>query len=63
MNITLTFALWWALPLLVTLLSIGGILFVTRNDTGMFSAIGSLILMVPALFVSMVAWIIGAMFK
>lgn len=63
MTFTLTFAWWW-IPTAITLLCFLAVHWYSRDDnSGMFSGIATMIFMVPALFVSMRAWIIAAIFK
>ena len=55
---TVTIA-WWMIPALITVLCIGYAAIHDDGD-GYLSGLGNLILMVPALALSLVAWIIGA---
>jgi hypothetical protein len=62
MDITITLAWWWVVP---TIITVGGIIWAMCYDDGggYFSGIGNVILLVPVLFVSLIAWIIAAFFK
>lgn len=62
MILTITLG-WWVLPSVITVALCGYALCIYDDGGGRFSGIGNLMLMVPALAVSMVAWIIAAMFK
>jgi len=62
MTFTIAFAWWW-IPAIITFLSIFWALFIVKDSPGLFSGIGNIFALVPALFVSMVAWIIAAILK
>lgn len=54
--------LWWILPLLVTLVTVGAAWWFTRGDS--FAASVQLLILLPvALIVSMAAWIVGGVCK
>ena len=59
----LTIHLWWLIPLLVTVASTTWVHWMTKDDTSTWAGIGVALCLVPAMFVSMVAWIIGAICK
>lgn len=53
----------WMIPVLITVLSIGYALFIYDDGTsGYFSGIGNLLMLIPALFVSGIAWFVYAIF-
>lgn len=60
--ITLAIAAWW-IPLAITVIAICWALFVVEGGNGMFSGLANLIALVPALAISLVAWIAYAIFK
>jgi hypothetical protein len=54
--------MWWLIPLVITLASIGAALFwPMRDDIG--ATIFRAVFLLPALFVSMLAWFVGAICK
>ena len=60
MTITLS---WWMIP---TIITVGGIvlaLFIHRDEPGFFHGLGNMMLLVPVLFISMIAWIVAAVLK
>lgn len=61
MTFTLTFAWWW----IPTIITVGSLITAAWWPTGggIGGGIASLMLMIPALFVSMLAWIIAAVLK
>lgn len=60
MTITLQ---WWMLPTLITVVALAVPLFWPTERSSYMPDLSSMILTIPALFVSMVAWIIYAVFK
>lgn len=62
MTLTIAFG-WWAIPTLVTVMACGYALFGHKDGGGMFSGIGNIFLLVPALLISMVSWIIAGALK
>ncbi len=63
MTFTLTFAWWW-IPAAITVVSIGWAMFIYDDGTrGMMSGLGNLFMLIPALFVSAVAWAIVGIMK
>lgn len=63
MTFTLTYAWWW-IPAAVTLLSVGwAIWFGWSEDSGWFAGISYFFTLMPAFFVSAVAWAIGGFCK
>lgn len=61
MTFTITFAWWW-IPLAVTIIACGAAMLYDDGD-GYLSGIGNLLLLVPALAVSALAWAIAGMLK
>ena len=61
MELTITFGAW-VIPAVITLISIVWAMWPDYGD-GMLAGIGNVILLVPALFVSMLSWIVYAIFK
>ena len=57
MTITLSFGAWW-IPLIITVVSCGGAMFIPKDDWG----ITQIVLLVPALFISMISWIVWGVF-
>jgi hypothetical protein len=53
----------WIIPTIITAISCGYALFVYDDEGGLMSGIGNIILLVPALFMSMIAWILWGIFK
>lgn len=62
MMLTITLG-WWIIPSVITVASCGYALCIYDDGGGPFSGIGNLMLLVPALAVSLVAWIIAAALK
>lgn len=60
---TLLANLWWLLPSIVMLSSIGTALFMPTSITGILGVLAILPRLICALFFSMLAWAIGAIFK
>lgn len=60
MTITLT---WWMIPSIVTVSTICYALFIHNDGGGYFGDLGNIVMLVPALFVSMAAWMIAALLK
>lgn len=55
---------WWMIPSIVSIVGVWWALFwVGRNDTSLFSGLGSLLALVPVLLVSCVSWIIAGVLK
>lgn len=54
--ITITFA-GWMIPLLITFISVGYVVFIYDEGGGMFSGLMNLFLLIPALGISLIAWI------
>jgi hypothetical protein len=63
MSIQFTIQLWWAIPSLFTVASVFAAFYCTRNDNGYLGGISTLMFLIPALAVSTVAWVIGAVCK
>ena len=61
MTFTITIS-WWMIPTLITVVGVVYALFI-HKDTGMFAGIGNLLLLSPVLGVSLIAWIIAAIWK
>lgn len=59
--ITITFS-WWMLPTAITLISIIAA-FLYDDGGGYLSGITNIMLMVPALFISLISWIIFGVLK
>ncbi len=57
MDITITFGAW-LIPTIITVVSCGYAIFGHDDGGGMLSGIGNIILLVPALFISLLAWIL-----
>lgn len=61
---TVTFTLvWWHMPVAVSILAALVVMFWPDDSSGMFAGLGRLFMAVPAMFVALVAWIIGALLK
>ncbi|MDF0377667.1 hypothetical protein [Methylophilus sp. YYY-1] len=61
-TITLTFAWWW-IPTAITVIGMGWALWIiARADAGI-NGFFSLFALIPALFFSLLAWLIAAIFK
>lgn len=60
---TVTITIWWLLPLIITVLAILWAFFWPADDSGTFGGITRLLMLTPALVVSMVAWIVAAFLK
>lgn len=60
---TLTLTLtWWWIPLAITIVAV--LMALLHDDGGGFmSGIGNMLLLIPALFVSLIAWIVAALLK
>jgi hypothetical protein len=54
---------WWTIPTLITALCFGWAIFIYDDGGGMFSGMGNMFMLIPASFISMVSWIICAVFK
>jgi hypothetical protein len=57
MTITLT---WWMIPTMITILTMLAAWIFGQDNGGYLSGIGVLILLVPALLISITAWIVTA---
>ena len=62
MTFTVTFAWWW-IPLAVTVASLVYPLFIHKDGSGYMAGLGNVLLLVPALFISALAWAIAGFFK
>lgn len=62
MTLSLTVAVWW-IPLAVTALALCWALFVVKPGRGMFAGLNNIFALVPALAVSLLAWIIYGIVK
>jgi hypothetical protein len=62
MTITLNLA-WWQIPTGVTILAMLWAFFWPADDDGFLGGITRLFMCVPALFVSLIAWVIAAVVK
>lgn len=62
MSVTLTFGAWW-IPLLITIVAVGWAIFWVDDGGGWLSGLGNILALIPALFVSMVAWIVWGVVK
>lgn len=51
------------IPILITICSIGYAIFVHKDGPGYFSGLENILLLIPALFVSMISWIIWGVLK
>lgn len=60
--ITITLGIW-IIPLIITILSICWALFYVDGGEGMLSGLANLLALIPALFISLIAWIIWGIFK
>ena len=54
---------WWMMPTLITLALLFWAVFIVDGGSGMFSGLDNLIALAPACGISMIAWIIYAVFK
>lgn len=59
---TITFSAVW-IPILFTVVPIFWAIFIVKDEGGMFSGIGNVFALIPALFISMLSWIIYSFFK
>ena len=62
MDITITFGSWM-IPVVITIVSCGYALFHNDGSSGYMSGVGNIIMMVPALFISMLAWMLWGIIK
>jgi hypothetical protein len=53
----------WMIPTSITIITFGYAIFIYDDGPGLWQGIGNLLLLVPASFISMIAWIIYAIFK
>ena len=53
----------WAVPTIITVCCFVYAIFIHDDGPGYFSGIGNLMLLAPASFISMLAWIVYAIFK
>ena len=53
---------WWIIP---TFITVGGVIWaLTHKDTSSYlSGLGNLLLLIPVLGVSLIAWVIAAFYK
>ena len=58
---TLSFNIVW-IPILITVITCGYAVFIHDNGGGYCDGIGNVILLVPALLVSMLSWMIWGIF-
>lgn len=54
---------WWVVPLLVTVFCFWLAWFRTRHDSGFFSGVGLMFMLVPASLVSMLSWVVAGFCK
>ncbi len=54
---------WWTIPSIITVAVIVWALFIYNDGGGWLSGIGNLFMLIPALLVSLIAWIIAAFLK
>ena len=54
---TITFASWW-IPTIITIVSILWALLHDDGTSGYFSGLGNILLLIPALGISLISWII-----
>jgi hypothetical protein len=59
---TITIA-WWMIPTFITLVTIAYAYMKADDGGGMFSGLGNLLALIPALAISLVVWIIAAVLK
>jgi len=59
---TITFSLWW-IPTGITIISCGYCIFIHDDGAGYGAGLGNMILLIPALFISMLSWIFWGVFK
>lgn len=62
MTFTITLG-WWVIPTLITVVSVIWALFIVDDGGGYLSGLGNLFALVPALIVSTISWIVGAVLK
>lgn len=62
MTLTITYAWWW-IPTLITVVGFIWALFIFDDGGGYLAGIGTMFALVPALFISTVAWIIAGALK
>lgn len=61
---TIELSLWWIIPALITVLGIVWALCIHDDGTsGFLSGLGNLLMLIPVLGASLVAWIIAAVLK
>jgi EamA domain-containing membrane protein RarD len=53
----------WLIPALITLFCFGYALFIHKDESGMMSGLGNILLLVPAGIFSTIAWIVYATLK
>jgi hypothetical protein len=53
----------WVIPLVITIISLFWAIYCVDDGGGFFSGLGNILALVPALFISMIAWIIYAVLK
>jgi hypothetical protein len=60
---TITFAAWW-IPTIITVAGLVWALFIYDDGaSGWFSGLGNVFMLIPVLVVSIISWIIYAIFK
>lgn len=52
---------WWAIPTIITVLSIGWVLIKGANDTSLYGALDSFVQLLGAIIASLIAWLIWAL--
>ena len=61
-EMTITFSIVWV-PIILTIVPIIWALFIVDGGGGQFSGLSNIIALIPALFISMLSWIIYSFFK
>ena len=61
-EMTITFSIVW-IPTIITVGSLFLALFIVEDDGGWFVGLSNIIALIPALFISMLSWIIYSFFK
>jgi hypothetical protein len=59
---TITFAVWW-IPTIITFCSFFWALILVKDNGSYMSGLSNLLAIIPASFISMMVWIIYAIFK
>lgn len=60
--ITITFASWM-IPAAITIIGLVWALFIYEDTPGYFCGLTNMFLLIPVLFVSMIAWMLWGIFK